>query len=142
MTLKEFIAKSREIEGKASLGKWKSVCGGQEYDIVGESLTAISDQIVSVNEEQAGTTGIICCCIYPETTGLFIAHSRNVHLKLLEIIEVQAAALEFYSAPHTWARVSADARHMGAIGDFNFNHMYGKLANEAIEQVNQLVGDE
>lgn len=41
-------------------------------------------------------------------------------------------ALEFYADPWTWARVCADSRHMGAIGDFNFNSMYGKIAREAL----------
>lgn len=41
-------------------------------------------------------------------------------------------ALKFYANPWTWARVSADAQHMGAEPGFNFNNMYGKIARDVV----------
>jgi len=38
----------------------------------------------------------------------------------------------FYADPFTWARVGADAQHMGAEPGFNFNSMYGDPAREAL----------
>lgn len=42
-------------------------------------------------------------------------------------------ALEFYADPFTWARVAADAQHMGALPGFDFNSMYGAKAREVLE---------
>lgn len=55
------------------------------------------------------------------------------YVKALEAeIDRLTQALRFYAEPYTWARVCADSRHMGAIGDFDFNHMYGAKAREAL----------
>lgn len=50
-------------------------------------------------------------------------------------LELALEALRFYGEPWTWARVGADARHCGMIGEFNFNNMYGELARNTLKVI-------
>jgi len=61
--------------------------------------------------------------------------SASTAEELIATIKKMREALEFYAEPYTWARVGADARHMGAVGDFNFNHMYGETARACLKEL-------
>lgn len=125
MTLQEFIAKSREIEGGATPGLWIKERRGDGGFIVecGDSTGWKKAYPNSYIAEMGGWGYAM------GGNGPFIVHSRNVHAKLLKIIEVQAGALDaikeegIHPEPDSFSRTLIHA-------DF------------AIEQVNQLVGDE
>lgn len=68
------------------------------------------------------------------------AASPDTILKLLEYVKELEGACEFYAENFTWSRVGADARHMGATGDFKFGNMYAPKARAALESKKRILG--
>lgn len=130
MTLPALIARLTELEKKASAGplhveRRDSECGSIDYIVHSEKDFAWCkdglDRKAKFNAQ-------------------LIAETRSALPTLLEALAIQREALEFYANDFTWARVSADARHCGMLGEFNFNGMYGDKARYALARVDALAG--
>ncbi len=142
MTLEEFLKKSREIEGKATPGPWRT---GRDdinsYDMDGVQFKKCYTEIEDT-EIQVWTD-------FPNEDAKELVHARNVHKKLLEIIEIQAKALRL-SDEHWFNRnldrfacMECDCGEAGEItnADGHDKKCSVSAAHSAIAAVEKIVGE-